>query len=199
MFWWFPSHCHISNFLFQNRWVTRKHIWCPVTAFPHVNLDIVNNPLFLLQLLQQVLRHEATGFVSSHTGTSTSGQNHNFVVSFLLLISSATPLPQGLLAWFLANPPYMVPHSCVLSDARARPGGCAAHHGDWQHLADVDYSKAETSKVTLRNLQGSPVHMANEACSYLEDIHPWSVPHGHTPPAVGLARGEDKQKSFLLR
>lgn len=24
LFWWLPSHCHISNFLFQMSWVTRK-------------------------------------------------------------------------------------------------------------------------------------------------------------------------------
>lgn len=92
---------------------------------------------------------------------------------------------------------WQIPHCVELCGSTQRHAswcqGQARRLCNWQHLADADWSKAETSKVILRNLQESPLHMANESCSYLEDIRLWIVPHGNTPPAIGLARRDNKQ------
>lgn len=49
LFWWLPSHCHISDFLFQMSWVTRnqnKAYLISYTVFSLVNLDLIKDPSF---------------------------------------------------------------------------------------------------------------------------------------------------------
>lgn len=52
LFWWLPSHCHISDFLFQMSWVTRnqnKAYLISYTVFSLVNLDLKDPSFFLFR------------------------------------------------------------------------------------------------------------------------------------------------------
>lgn len=107
LFWWLPSHCYISNFLFQMSWVTRNqnkaylisyHCLPPCQSGSHQ----WSFPS-LLQLFQQRQSADAAGHgaFSAHlwtlAGHSTGAQRSHF---FLLrgtsgCFQSTAPLPLG--------------------------------------------------------------------------------------------------------
>lgn len=159
LFWWFPSHCHISDFLFQMSWVTRNQNKAYLISYhclpPCQSGSHQWSFLSLLQLFQQQQSADAAGHgaLSAHlwtvAGDGTGAQCSHFSCSEWPFQSTA-PLPQGF------TPALAGFHPTVCHAGREQNPGChflgpAVHPGDWLHLPKTDWSKTEAFKMTWRN------------------------------------------------
>lgn len=161
LFWWLPSHCLISNFLFQMSWVTRNQNKAYLISYhclpPCQSGSRQWSFLSLLQLFQQYQLADTAGHGAlsaqlwTPVGDRTRAQWSHFFCSedlglFSVNSSSAPGLHPGS-RW--------VPTHLLLRRQGSEPGchlwGPAVHPGDWLHLAMTDWSKTETSKMIWRD------------------------------------------------
>lgn len=180
LFWWLPSHCYISNFLFQMSWVTRNqnkaylisyHCLPPCQSGSHQ----WSFPS-LLQLFQQQQSADAAGHgaFSAHlwtlAGHSTGAQRSHFFCSGgpqavfnqqLLCLWGSPQLPLGstplsvMQAWSKPRLPLL--RSCCTSR--------------WLTALGQDRLKQNRYLKWPGEIQrGSPVNTANETCLYYREI-----------------------------
>lgn len=169
LFWRFPSHCHISNFLFQMSWVSRNPNKAYLISYhclpPRQSESHQGSFLSLLRLLQQRQSANAAGHgaLSAHLGH-----------------------------W------QVKPWGFTLALAGCHPTFCrAGREQSWAATSEVllciqvtDYTRLRLTEAKQRHLWwpgqiqrggpvNGPVNTANEAWSYFREMMPtagyWSV------------------------